>query len=93
VDFNRIILILFIVGLLFVYKIYNPIETDIFPKCPFLYLTGYKCPGCGSCASYIQSIKKPNAKQLKIRKFLLGYKASIVILVIVCFYFVLRNIV
>lgn len=26
----------------------NPEETDWFPACPFLTLTGLKCPGCGS---------------------------------------------
>lgn len=27
---------------------FNPEENPIFPKCPFLVLTGLKCPGCGS---------------------------------------------
>ena len=27
---------------------YDPVRSGIFPKCPFLMLTGYKCPGCGS---------------------------------------------
>jgi len=30
------------------YKAFNPYNYDFFPKCPFLWLTGYKCPGCGS---------------------------------------------
>lgn len=28
--------------------VFNPEENVIFPKCPFLMLTGLKCPGCGS---------------------------------------------
>ena len=27
---------------------FNPAETGVFPRCPFLMLTGYECPGCGS---------------------------------------------
>ncbi len=33
---------------LMIYFSYNPSSSSIFPKCPFLVLTGYKCPGCGS---------------------------------------------
>lgn len=40
----------FIVGLslIVVYSMFNPSDSPIFPKCPFLLLTGYKCPGCGT---------------------------------------------
>jgi len=31
-----------------IYFSYNPVESFFFPKCPFLALTGLKCPGCGS---------------------------------------------
>jgi hypothetical protein len=31
-----------------IYTYFNPNEADFFPKCPFLLLTGYQCPGCGS---------------------------------------------
>lgn len=27
---------------------YNPAVTAMYPPCPFLYLTGLYCPGCGS---------------------------------------------
>lgn len=33
---------------LFVYFRFNPAESAFFPKCIFLQLTGFKCPGCGS---------------------------------------------
>lgn len=26
----------------------DPAQSKFFPKCPVLYLTGFKCPGCGS---------------------------------------------
>ena len=27
---------------------WNPSEISCFPRCPFLALTGYQCPGCGT---------------------------------------------
>lgn len=40
------LLIILIAGV--IYYIFSPIESRIFPKCPFLWITGLKCPGCGS---------------------------------------------
>lgn len=31
-----------------VYYTMNPLSSPLFPKCPFLMWTGWKCPGCGS---------------------------------------------
>ena len=31
-----------------VYFLFNPAGNPLFPKCPFLLLTKFKCPGCGS---------------------------------------------
>lgn len=31
-----------------VYLLYDPSQSALFPRCPFLMLTGLKCPGCGS---------------------------------------------
>ncbi len=31
-----------------VYFAFNPSGSAWFPKCPFLMLTGWQCPGCGS---------------------------------------------
>ena len=36
------------ISLFFIYMRFNPAESNWFPKCPFLQLTGLKCPGCGS---------------------------------------------
>lgn len=41
-----IILIFIIIGVIYFYK-YNPAES-LYPPCPFYYLTGFYCPGCGS---------------------------------------------
>jgi hypothetical protein len=46
--FKWAIAIIFIVMMAMVYRIFNPIHSVFFPKCPFLLLTGLKCPGCGS---------------------------------------------
>ena len=31
-----------------VYGYFDPSNAVFFPKCPFRYLTGFQCPGCGS---------------------------------------------
>lgn len=36
-----------IIAFAYVYSHFNP-SNYWFPRCPFLVLTGYKCPGCGS---------------------------------------------
>ncbi len=30
------------------FYVFDPNEMAIFPQCPFLLTTGYKCPGCGT---------------------------------------------
>ena len=46
---NKILLgILAVSVLALIYYKFNPSDIAIFPKCPFLLLTGLKCPGCGS---------------------------------------------
>ena len=42
-----LIISLFVI-LIVIYKLFDPMAHDIFPKCPFLVLTGYQCAGCGS---------------------------------------------
>jgi len=37
-----------IVVAVIVYFSYDPATNALFPKCPFLLLTGLRCPGCGS---------------------------------------------
>ncbi len=31
-----------------VYFVFDPSESGLFPRCPFLTMTGWRCPGCGS---------------------------------------------
>ncbi|TGY58024.1 DUF2752 domain-containing protein [Parabacteroides distasonis] len=41
-----IVVILLLLSILYYYC--NPEQYQLFPKCPFVSLTGYKCIGCGS---------------------------------------------
>jgi len=51
-DCNKVfkwsIALILIIILAILYRTYNPTGNIYFPKCPFLELTGFKCPGCGS---------------------------------------------
>ena len=40
------VIIILVLGI--IYFLYDPSTSIYFPKCPFLLLTGYPCPGCGS---------------------------------------------
>lgn len=37
-----------VAALAVIYYLFSPTESSLFPRCPFYWLTGYKCPGCGS---------------------------------------------
>jgi len=41
-------ILLVIIAATVVYFVFDPSLSALFPKCPFLMLTGFKCPGCGS---------------------------------------------
>lgn len=41
-----VIVLLLVFG--FIYYAIDPTTSTVFPRCTFLTLTGYKCPGCGS---------------------------------------------
>ena len=42
-------IIIFLVALPILYLfLFNPTSGNYYPPCPFYYLTGYYCPGCGS---------------------------------------------
>ena len=41
-----VIAVLLVLG--FIYYALDPATSTAFPRCTFLTLTGYKCPGCGS---------------------------------------------
>lgn len=37
-----------VIGIVFIYAKYNPIENAWFPQCPIKKVTGLNCPACGS---------------------------------------------
>lgn len=37
-----------LVAVVFMFYTFDPGDMPLFPKCPFLLVTGYECPGCGS---------------------------------------------
>jgi hypothetical protein len=41
------VLVALLAGGILYYR-FDPLSSPVFPKCPFLLLTGWKCPGCGS---------------------------------------------
>ena len=48
---RSLIILLIITALLLgglIYYALDPSQSELFPRCGFLTLTGYKCPGCGS---------------------------------------------
>lgn len=49
---RRSLIIILVAALLlvfgFIYYALDPSASTLFPRCPFLSFTGYKCPGCGS---------------------------------------------
>lgn len=40
--------VVILTALVVIYALFDPGEIRLFPRCPFLMLTGLKCPGCGS---------------------------------------------
>ena len=36
---------------------YDPAQSDIFPPCPFRFLTGFDCPGCGTLRGLHQLLR------------------------------------
>lgn len=43
-----ILIFTLLLALVVIYSVYDPSASVLFPKCPFLMLTGYPCAGCGS---------------------------------------------
>lgn len=120
--FKYIAAVTFMVAAVIIYYLFSPENTNYFPECPFHYLTGLDCPGCGSqrALHYLLHFDIKEAflrnpllvisipylivgvyfeymggryKFPRIRKFLFGKNATIVILIIVIAYWIGRNVV
>lgn len=66
-----------------IYYIFDPTHLALFPKCPFLLLTGLKCPGCGSQRA-IHSLLHLNFITAFQQNMLLVSSLPLVILLIYC---------
>lgn len=42
-----VLAVMLVVLVAVVYFVFDPSQMQLFPKCSFLALTGWKCPGCG----------------------------------------------
>jgi len=85
VGFNKLlkrgIVIFAFSALFFIYRLYDPTENSNFPRCPFLYLTGYKCMGCGTQRAihkllnldFIGAMKENALMVLSIPYLLIGF--------------------
>lgn len=73
-----------LIGVLYLvvfYTKYDPEQYAFFPKCPFKYLTGYACAGCGSQravhhlleGNYVQSFQYNPLLMLSIPYIIGGY--------------------
>ncbi|WP_394331100.1 DUF2752 domain-containing protein [Flammeovirga pacifica] len=45
---KSVVIIIGLTLLIIIYRRFNPLAYDFFPKCPFKAVTGLDCPGCGS---------------------------------------------
>lgn len=54
----------------FLFYTFDPEETRFFPKCPFLWVTGYECPGCGTQRAVHELLHLNVASALKHNAFI-----------------------
>jgi len=62
---------LVLIGTLTILRTSNPASSGIFPPCPFLWLTGFYCPGCGSLRALHQLLHGKIAAALSLNPFAL----------------------
>ncbi len=60
---------LLVIGL--IYYVLDPSASTVFPRCTFLSLTGYKCPGCGTQRAVHALLHGNVADAFKYNAFLL----------------------
>lgn len=51
---GQILLFTFVLLFLLPLLVINPAESSFFPPCPFHFITGFYCPGCGSLRAVYQ---------------------------------------
>src|ERR687889_2391326 len=85
-------------GLSVIYLL-DPSTSDIYPPCPFLALTGFYCPGCGTLRALHQlTLAHPvaaldlNPLMVLLLPFVAYFLASHTMLAVVLVYWLLRNV-
>ena len=68
--FKIALIVIFFGGIFFVYIIYDPSQHSFFIPCPFNYITGYHCPGCGSQRAIHQLLHLNILNALRLNPFL-----------------------
>lgn len=63
-------IVLILLAALYLFYHLNPESESIFPKCPFLVLTGYECPGCGTQRAIHQLLHLNFGAALKYNAFM-----------------------
>lgn len=64
-----VIAAVFVLGVVLYYT-FDPSESVFFPKCPFFWLTGFKCPGCGSQRAIHQLLTLHIKEAIKYNAFM-----------------------
>ena len=64
------VVVLILLAALYLFYNLNPETQPIFPKCPFLVITGYECPGCGSQRAIHQLLHLNIGAALKYNAFM-----------------------
>lgn len=64
------VIVLVLLAALYLFYNLNPETQPIFPKCPFLVLTGYECPGCGTQRAIHQLLHLNIGAALKYNGFM-----------------------
>jgi len=111
---------LILLALALLYYSLDPAKYSFFPKCPFYWLTGYKCPGCGSqrvvhhllnldlkgafdanpllfiaipyiIGGFLFDYTRLGNRIPRVRKFLYGRTAIIIVFIIVISFWIVRN--
>ena len=79
-------IVIMLLGVLSLYFFWSPSEYDFFPKCPFYFLSGIYCAGCGSQRAIHQIINGQVINGIRHNYLLLlvfgvlTYKATIFVL-------------
>jgi hypothetical protein len=70
----------FLLIIVLVYSFFDPSNSNFFPKCPFLLLTGLKCPGCGSQRAIHALLKGDVIAAIRFNAMMVAFIPLIIVL-------------